>query len=211
MAEAADLGAEDWIFAGCCRSEVNVQSETGDGVLLESHAGDEESVNDVVGAQTNIDFAAGGENKFAADDVVVALWVFGIETEGIACSGVDELRLGCAECCVLTGVAEVPLELYADDFDLHGGWRGSLEAICGPEFLRGDRHPDVEAAECDEGKQLGAKESGQACFATAFEECDSEEKVGEQKENRDDDEVGLHQPVEGEAVERTVGRHPERR
>ena len=68
-----------------------MQGEAGDGVLLKAHAGDEESVDDVLGAQAEIDFAAGGENKIAADDVVVALWVVGIETEGIACSGVDEL------------------------------------------------------------------------------------------------------------------------
>ena len=34
--------------------------------------------------------------------------------------------------------------------------------------------------------------------------------MGEEEEHRDGDEIDLHQPVERKAVERAVGRHPER-
>ena len=71
--------------------EVDVEDEPGDGVFLEAHAGDEEAVDDVDRAQAEIDFAAGGKDQDAGDNVVLAAGVATIEAERISGGGVYEL------------------------------------------------------------------------------------------------------------------------
>ena len=136
MAHAADLGAEDGVVAGGLGGEVDVGGLAGDGVLLEAHLGDGEAVDDVLGAEGEVDFAVGGEDELAGDDVVAAVGVGGVDAEGIAFGGGDEGEAGAAEGGVGAGIAEVPDELLAGDFDLHGGEVGAGVALGGPELLR---------------------------------------------------------------------------
>src|ERR1700734_404352 len=70
VAESADLAAEDGVVAGFRGGEVEFSVHAGDGVLLEAHAGDEEAVNDVEGAEAEIDWPAGGKDEDGGDDVV---------------------------------------------------------------------------------------------------------------------------------------------
>ena len=113
-----------------------------------------EAVDDVLGAEGEVDFAAGGEDELAGDDVVAAVGVGGVEAEGIAVGGVDEGEAGAAEGGVGAGVAEVPDELHAGDFDLHGGEVGAGVALGGPELLRAEGEEGEEEGEGGERKVL---------------------------------------------------------
>src|SRR6185437_9167727 len=103
---------------------VQMQGEARDGVFLNAHAGDEEAVDTVARAELKIDFAAGGKDEDAGPDVAVAVGVARLEAERVAGGGIDELRAHGPEGGVRAGIAEVPLELFADDFHVHGGERG---------------------------------------------------------------------------------------
>lgn len=148
VAEAADLGAENGVVAGGLRGEVDVGGLAGDGVLFETHLGDGEAVDDVLSAEGEVDLAVGGKDELAGDEVVVAVAVVGVDAEGIAFGGGDEGEFGVAEGCVGAGVAEVPDELHAGDFDLHGGEVGSGVALGGPEAL---------GAQGEEGEKQGER------------------------------------------------------
>ena len=139
MAETADLRAEDGVVAGALGREVDVLCLAGDGVLLQAHLGDGEAVDDVDGAEGEVDLAAGGEDELGADDVVGAVRVGGVEADGIALGGGDEFVASAAEGGVGAGVAEVPGELHAGDLDLEGVGGGAGVALRGPEELRGCR------------------------------------------------------------------------
>ena len=91
VAEAAELGAEDGVGAGGGGGEVDVDGLAGDGVLFEAHLGDGEAVDDVLGAEAEVDFAVGGEDEFGGDFVVGGVGVGWVEAEGVAFAGGYEL------------------------------------------------------------------------------------------------------------------------
>src|SRR5689334_15724146 len=70
VAGAAELRAEDGINAFADGSEVDVEGGPGNGVLFEAHVGDKEAVNDVDGAELEVDFAMNGKDQLAGYDVV---------------------------------------------------------------------------------------------------------------------------------------------
>ena len=207
VAEAAELGAEDRVGAGGGGGEVEVDGLAGNGVLLEAHLGDGEAVDDVLGVETQVYFAVGGEDEFGGDKVVGGVRVGAIEAEGISFAGGDELGAGGAEGGVGPGVAEVPGELDSGDLDLKGGERGSGVASCCPEPLGFEGEGSEEEGEGGEGKVFDAPEVGR--FGVAFgQESDEQDQVGQSEECEGDPEVEAEVVVERGAVGAGVGGQP---
>ena len=99
----------------------------------------------------------------------------------------------------LAGVAEVPGELDAGDFDLKGGERSSGVARGGPEALSFEGEGSEEDGEGGEGKVFDAPEM--SWFSAALsEETDQENQVGEGKKREGDPEVEEKMVVERWAV-----------
>src|SRR3984885_12202727 len=111
MAGAANLRAEDGVKAFANWREVDVQGRAGHCVLFQPHCGYEETVNDIERAQLQIHFALDGQHQFTGDDVVSAVLVAGIEADGVAEGGTDELWAALAVGGIGTGIVKVPLEL----------------------------------------------------------------------------------------------------
>src|ERR1700733_4587472 len=128
VAESADLRTENCVVAWDGRREVDMHGHAGYGVLLEAHAGDEESVDDVDGAQLQVNFAACGQDQNAGDDIVGTVWIGAVKTKRVSCGRIDQLRACEAEGGVRAGITEIPLELLACDFYLQCLRSGSLVA-----------------------------------------------------------------------------------
>jgi hypothetical protein len=208
VAEAAELGAEDRIGAGGGGGEVEMDGLAGDGVLLEAHLGDGEAMDDVLSVEAKVYFAACGQNEFGGDKVVGGVGVRRIRTveaEGVAFAGSYEVGMGAAEGGVGAGVAEVPGELYASDFDLESGGVGSCVVGGGPEAFGLDGQGCEEQGEDGQGKVFDAPEVGRFRAATN-DEADDEDQVGESEESQGDPEVEKEMMIERGAVSAGVGR-----
>ncbi len=92
VAGAAELGAEDGVGAGDGGGEVDVDVLTGDGVLLDAQGGDGEAVDDVLGVEVEVDFAAGGEDEGGGDEVVGGAGSVGSRPRGLPSPGA--MRVG---------------------------------------------------------------------------------------------------------------------
>ena len=171
------MGAEDRVGAWGGWGEVEMDGLAGNGVLLETHLGDGEAVNDVLGVETEVDLSVGGEDEFGGDVVVGRVGIGGVEAERVAFAGGDELGADSAEGGIGAGVAEVPGELDAGDFNLEGGGIGSGVVGGGPEALGLDGEAGEEQGEGDEGKVFDAPE---ICgFGAASRgQADEEDQVG---------------------------------
>jgi hypothetical protein len=205
VAEAADLVAEDGVVAGDGGGEVDVGDLAGEGVLFEAHLGDGEAVDDVLGAEGEVDLAAGGEDELAGDDVVVAVGVGAVDAEGVAFGSRGEREFGVAEVGVCAGVAEVPDELHAGDFDLHGGEVGAGVALGGPELLRAEGEAAEEEGEGGEREVFEEELVAGARRAMAEGKAEEEDEVGEGEESESDPEIEEEMAVESGAVECGVG------
>jgi hypothetical protein len=136
--------------------------------------------------------------------VVSGVGVVGVEAQGVAFAWGDEWGAGGAEGGVGAGVAEVPGELYAGDFDLQGCERGSRVARGGPQTLGFDGEGGKEESEEDEGKVFDAPEVG-GFGASAGEKADKEEEVREDEKAEGNPEVEEEMVVERGAVGAGVG------
>jgi hypothetical protein len=206
VAEAADLRAENGVVTGDFRGEVDVGGLAGDGVLLETHLGDGETVDNVLGAKGEIDLAAGGKDELAGDEIVVAVAVVGVDTEGIAFGWGDEGELGIAKGCVKAGVAEVPDELHPGDFDLHGGEVGSGVTLGGPEAFGAEGEEGEEEGLGGLGVLVDMVVGGGAGGARTEGEAEQKDEVREGEEAKSDPEIEEEVRVERVTVLRCVYR-----
>ena len=189
VAGAADLGAEDGIVARSGRGEMDVDRLAWNCVLLETHFGDAEAVDDVLRSKAEVNFAVGWDDELRGDEIVGGMAVGGIETEGVAFAGSDEFGSCDSKNGVGAGVAEVPGKLHADDFDLEGGAVGAGVASGFPEGFGADRKEREEESESGEGKEL---EEGLAAgwgVGAFLDQADEDECVGQGEEAEDDPEV----------------------
>src|SRR5580704_6350607 len=154
VAQSADLRTQNRVVAWDGWREMDMHGHAGDGVLLEAHAGNEESVDDVDGAQVQVDFPARWQDQNAGDDIVGAVWIGAVNAERVSCGRIDQLRACEAEGRICAGIAEIPLELLPGDFDLKGLRRGSLIADGCPEALGADGHPRIQERESEEQNEL---------------------------------------------------------
>ncbi len=206
VTEAADLRAEDGVCAGSFGREVDVGVLAGDGVLLDTHFGNGEAVDHVLGTEGEIDLTTGRKDEFAADEVVAAVGVVRVEAERVAGAGVGQGKGGVTEGAIVAGVAEVPDELHAGDFHLHGGGAGAGVALGCPKLLGAEAQPGEEQGEESEGDVFKGELMDGAWGAAAEGEAGEEEDVQESEESEGDPEVQEQVLVEGGAVARGVGR-----
>ena len=210
MAKAADLRAEDGVVARELRREVDVLRPAGDGVLFQAHLRDGESVDDINGAEGEVDLAARGEDELRADDVVCAVRVGGVEADGVALGGRYELVAGAAEGRVGAGVAEVPGELHAGDLDLQGVGRGSGVTLGGPERVGADSEQEEKRREGDEWNVLKRELMDWAVCAAVRDYADDKQNVREGEEAEGNPEIEEKVCVESAAVPGAVhGQVPE--
>src|ERR1700722_1904471 len=147
VARAADLRAENGVDAFAHGNEMDVQRGAGHGILFQAHGGNEESVDDIKRPQLQIDLAVNRQHKLTGNDVVLAMFVGGIEANGVAERGVHELGPLYTVRGIGAGVVKVPLELLRDDFDPQrvGCW--TFKSLARPQVLCRYRHHDVESDE----------------------------------------------------------------
>ncbi len=207
VTEAADLGAEDGVSSGCGGSEVDVDGLSGDCVLLEAEGGDGEAVHDILGAEPEVDFTASGEDELGGDEVVGCAGIGGIEAEGIAFAGGDELGAGASEGGVGARISKVPGELDAHGFDLERAGFGTGVAGGGPESLGFEGEAGEEEGECGDGE--GLEESGGAglCGLLTQHEAGEEEEMREREEGEGDEEIEQQVAIESGAVSCGIDRH----
>ena len=154
MAEPAQFRAGDLVAADLGGGEVHVDRQAGHGILLEAHLWNKETVDDVVGAQNDFDLASDGNFHNAGDHVVLRCRVLRVQTQrGFAARRrIFQFRLGRAKFSVRAGIAEVPGELHAGDFDsgrpVHGGTKtfrrpdGAADQVQSDKEDDGERGPD---------------------------------------------------------------------
>src|SRR5467141_4240708 len=113
VAKSAKLRASNLIFSRLNRREMHVDGQAGNGVLFESHRGNEEAVDYIVRAKDHFDLTVDRHHHNSADHIVFGGWIFRIKAEcRFASSGsIFQLRLGHAEFSVRPWIAEIPLEL----------------------------------------------------------------------------------------------------
>jgi len=212
VTESANLAAEDGVVARGGGGELEAAEHTGDGVLLEAHARDEEAVNHVEGAQAQVDGAVGGQDQDGGDDVVVAVRVVRIKAEGIACRCVDQSGADCSVDAIRARIAEVPLKLDAGDFDLDGVEGGRLFAASGPEMLAGDGHPGIESDEGGEKRVIGdekeAAGSGRMGTGTRAQESHDQKDMRDDEQPEDGGQIPVEEMIKRDAVQRSVGWQP---
>src|ERR1700722_14831700 len=80
-------GGGDRVGAGGDGGEGEVDGLAGYGVLLETHLGDGEAVDDILGVEAEVDLAVGGEDELGGDLVVGGVRIIGVDAEGVAFSG----------------------------------------------------------------------------------------------------------------------------
>ena len=104
------------------------------------------------------------------------------------------------------GIAEVPLELHADDFHLQGTGGRADKALVGPQALGGDGQPDEQGADDHQWQGFRDPDAGRAPGALAQHRSEKEKVRGEEERERCA-EPDRQQPVERRAVHRAVCRH----
>jgi hypothetical protein len=204
VAEAAELRAEDRVGAGSGGGEVDMNALAGDGVLFEPQFGNGEAVDDVLRVEAKVYLAARGQNQFRENLIVGGVSIGGIETEWIAFASGDELRASDAEGGVRAGVAEVPRELHAGDFDLQGREGRAGVARSSPEALSFDGEGGEEECESGERKVLDAPEVG-GFSAASREETGEEDEMREGEKRKSNPEVQEQMAVERGAVSAGIG------
>src|SRR5215813_13004965 len=135
MTEAAKFGTGDLVISNFRGREVHVNDQAGDSVLLEAERRNKEAVNHVDRPQSQIHFTIDRQVHDTADEIVFRCSVIRIQANGAFVSGgrINQFGLGSAELAVGAGVAEVPGELHAGDFDGHRSGLGRLKTLGGPD------------------------------------------------------------------------------
>jgi hypothetical protein len=127
---------------------------SGDGILLQSHFGDGEAVNYVLGMESQVDRMSGWKYKFGGYEVVVSGFIGWVDAYRIPFTRCHKPGICPAETCVLSGIAKVPGKLHPGSVDLERGWIGSCVPDCGPEKLRLNGQADEEEDKEPERKIL---------------------------------------------------------
>src|SRR5260370_12405450 len=82
MTEPAKLGAENLILSRLNRREMHMDRKAGHRVLLEAHARNEETVDDVVRAQDHFNLAVHWYHHRSRHDIVFGRGVFLVAAQG---------------------------------------------------------------------------------------------------------------------------------
>src|SRR5215469_15165485 len=128
MAEAAQLRANDFVFADLRRGEVKGKVEPGNEVLLDAKLANVEGMTDVFGVHQKLHLAVHGHNQLAGHNVVPSRYVIGrIEAEIVLIALVYLVGMDCAELPVGARVAEVKGKLLGLGLDLKGSGAGEVK------------------------------------------------------------------------------------
>ena len=188
MSKAAELRAEDCVGTGNGRSEVYVDVLARNGILLDAQCRDREAVDHVLRVQVQVDLAVERQDEFGGDEVVCATGVGGVDAEGIALAGRDQLGAGAAEGVVGAGIAEGPGELHAGGLDLQCREIGADVARSSPQALGSQGEEGEEQGEGGEWEVLNERLI--AGFGAAAERQPGEEDhVGQCEQRGGDPEV----------------------
>src|SRR5271168_5074579 len=133
-----------------------------------------------------------------------------IEPQRIPRRRIDKLRPRQPENRIRTWIAEVPLELLARDLHLQSLWRRALIPNRPPQALRADRHPRIDERNPCQRNQLPFERKSRAITRSlpAANHRAKKKNMSKKKERSQRDQVPPHQPVNGNAVQRAIRRHP---
>src|SRR6202451_4149035 len=162
VAQAAELGAHDFVLHNRIRSEVEWHDHAGHSVLLNAQLADIEIVYYVLRADQQIHFVIDRNGERRDYDVVLPRGIIGVNTQRISGGSADLFGIELAEFSIGAGIAEIEDELVAGDFYLNriGGCRGKAD------FRPGFVAHQSEAEEKDNG---GGGPDGFECVAAASE------------------------------------------
>src|SRR6516162_2418855 len=136
MAEAAQLGANDFVFADLRRGEVKGKVKPGNKVLLDAKLANVEGMTDVFRVQQKLHLAVHGHNQRAGHNIVASRDVIGrVEAEIVLIALVDLVGMDCAELPVGARVAEIKGKLLGLGLDLKRSGSRRSEIDAGPGFL----------------------------------------------------------------------------
>src|SRR5215472_2842197 len=169
MAEAAQLGANDFVFADFCRGEVKGKVEPGNEVLLDAKLANVEGMTDVFGVHQKLHLAVHGHNQLAGHNVASRYVIGRIEAEIVLIALVYLVGMDCAELPVGARVAEVKGKLLGLGLDLKGSGSRRGEINVGPGFLAHDaKRQDFRAHENESGNDQNPRATWKVLERAAF-------------------------------------------
>ena len=119
MAQAAELSADDFKFAGLRGGEMQRDVEARHEILLDAQLADVEGVADVLGMQSELDGTIDRDGQRADDDVVAGSDVIGwVEAKVVAAAVVNFIGMQAAELAVGAGIAEIKGKLFGLNVDV---------------------------------------------------------------------------------------------
>jgi hypothetical protein len=151
-----------------------------------------------------VDLAICRKNELGGDEIVGGVRVGGVDANGISLGSRGEARLCCAEGGVGSGIAEVPGELEAGNFDLHGLGRGTSVAGLGPELFGANGERGEEDRQKGQRKVFDGPEMARLTGSTQGETCE-EENMCESGEAEDDPEIEQQVMIERRSVRAGIG------
>src|SRR3954464_5329375 len=108
MTQTAQLGADDLVFPGCHRGEMDTQIQAGHEILLDPQLTDIERMAHILGMHQELNLSVCRNGQLRANNVVFGIWIGGsIETEEVLICLVDLLGMARAELPITSGVAEI--------------------------------------------------------------------------------------------------------
>src|SRR4029079_1670788 len=129
MSSATKLRAENIKRSGSDRLDPEIGHHAWDHIPLRPELGHIEIMQDVHGAEQDLNRLPDGQMQVAIfdDDVVLPMRIVAVQAHGVL--GTDVADIGRAELAILARQAEAPLPLLAHDLDLGGVWRNGHELM----------------------------------------------------------------------------------
>src|ERR1700722_5840336 len=134
MPKAAELGADDLIFANFRGGEMDRHIQSRDKVLLNAQLRNKEGMSHILGMHEHVNLAVHRNRHLRGDDIVFRILIVrGIQTEKVGIGFADLFGMNRAELSVGAGIAEIKSELTG--LDLH-------------RYRIGSRRSEIHAGPC---------------------------------------------------------------
>ena len=210
VAEAADLGAEDGVVAGSCGVKWMCCVSPGMAFCFRRISGMANPWMTSTARRVRSTSRLAGRTSCGRTMSSAPCGSVGSRPRGLpSAAETSSLRVR-PKVGVGAGVAEVPGELHAGDFDLQGGGRGSGVTLGGPERVGADSEQEEKRREGDEWKVLKRELMDWAVCAAVRDYADDKQNVREGEEAEGNPEIEEEVCVESAAVPGAVhGQVPE--
>ena len=115
---ATELCACQLILAGPVCGEVHPNRHSRNQILFEPELGNPEIMNNVSGAQDELDWPSCRNRNYAVRHIIFGIWIGLVQANIVERRIVDKVWIRAPEDSVFARVMEVPLKLLSNDFNL---------------------------------------------------------------------------------------------